>query len=152
MFLFTFTMWLLEKFNYICSSHYILLSDAALQLGKAISKASSWRLPGKAAFRIPTEFHSTSATEECLLPRQSWVPEPTQGGLTHFSPIPHASCSLPGSFKPANEPNVATKPAAPSSKPQLSSCLEPRRCVGICPASLSPSQQPPGMWLPCPRP
>ena len=116
MFLFTFTVWLLKKFNYICGFHQILLGDTTLEVGKATSR----HLPGGSPEKQPLEFPLNSAQPQPLknvcFPDSAWVPETTQGGLTHFFLVPHISCSHPGGSDPSKDLSVATKPTAPSSR------------------------------------
>lgn len=157
MFLLTFRMWLQEKFNYICGSHYILLGDTA----QSLERPFPGQLPGgsqeKQALEFPLKSIQPQPLENVRFSGGPWVPDPSQGGLTHFSPILHMSCSIPGGLDTTKDRGPQDKRSTKASSPflQTPAVQLPRTPMlwGPFPkCHFIPPLRALGCGLPCPRP
>lgn len=146
---FTLIRWLPRKYKIVCGSHYTLLGTTALKQ-KGHFRDMFLVALRKSSLGILTEFHSTSSSEECLLPDGLWVPEPTEG-IHPFLPSSPRVTQLPRTRSQSRDlchyASVASKACSTLFKLELLSWLEPHSSVGTSMVSLSPSPQAPGTWL-----
>lgn len=105
--------------------------------------------PRKSGLGILPEFHAVPASEECLLPRGLWVPEPAEGRQALLpSPGPRGSSSSRGACAIASAASGAC-----SALPSRAAQLVEREAVWELPrCGFLPPRGPQGFLLPAPGP